>query len=135
MVGIEDLPTFQARMTFSSARLAVVELGRVLGVKPQVLAETRLTSSDYAQMRAELKDSGMLIVDDEGAEERLIEFRSTYEPFLTGLAEYLLLTLPGWLPSPWCSTIGKIVRVAGLRNVWSMQFRPNRPNAGNRGAF
>ena len=128
MVGIKDLPTFQARMTFSISRLAVVELGRVLAVKPQVLAETRLTSSDYAQMRAELKDSGMLIVDDEGAEERLIEFRSTYEPFLTGLAEYLLLTLPGWLPSPWCSTTGKIVRVAGLRNVWSMQFRPNRPN-------
>src|SRR5712691_687713 len=100
MVGIKTLPTFQARMTFSSARLAVVELGRVLGVKPQVLAETRLASSDYAQMRAELKDSGMLIVEDEGAEERLIEFRSTYEPFLTGLAEYLLLTLPGWLPSP-----------------------------------
>jgi hypothetical protein len=100
MVGIKDLPTFQARMTFSISRLAVVELGRVLAVKPQVLAETRLTSSDYAQMRAELKDSGMLIVDDEGAEERLIEFRSTYEPFLTGLAEYLLLTLPGWFPSP-----------------------------------
>ena len=100
MVGIKDLPTFQARMTFASARLAVVELGRVLGVKPQVLAETRLTSSDYAQLRAELKDSGMLIVDDEVAEVRLIEFRSTYEPFVTGLAEYLLLTLPGWLPSP-----------------------------------
>jgi hypothetical protein len=32
-------------------------------------------------MRAELKDWGMLMVDDEGAEDRLIEFRSTYEPF------------------------------------------------------
>jgi hypothetical protein len=100
MVGIKDLSTFQARMTFSSSRLAVIELSRVLAVKPQVMAEARLTSSDYAQMRAELKDSGMLIVDDEGAEARLIEFRSTYEPFLIGLAEYLLLTLPGWLPSP-----------------------------------
>src|ERR1700730_6540133 len=100
MVGIEDPPAFQARRTFSTARLAVVELGRVLGVKPQVLAETRLTSAEYAQLRAELKDSGMLLVADAGAEERLMEFRSTYEPFLTGLAEYLLLTLPGWLPSP-----------------------------------
>jgi hypothetical protein len=98
MVGIRDLAT--ARMTFSSSRLAIVELSRVLAVKPQVLTETRLTSSDYAQMKAELKDSGMLIVDDEEAEERLIEFRSTYEPFLIGLAEYLLLTLQSWLPSP-----------------------------------
>jgi hypothetical protein len=98
MVGIRDLAT--ARMTFSSSRLAIAELSRVLAVKPQVLTETRLTSSDYAQMKAELKDSGMLIVDDEEAEERLIEFRSTYEPFLIGLAECLLLTLQSWLPSP-----------------------------------
>jgi hypothetical protein len=100
MVGIKDLSTFQARMTFSSSRLAVIELSRVLGVKPQVRAEARLTSSDYAQMRAELKDSGMLIVDDEGTEEKLMEFRSTYEPFLIGLAEYLL-----WLFSKSCGRI------------------------------
>jgi hypothetical protein len=100
MVGIKDLPTFQARMTFSSSRLAIVELSRVLAVKPQVLSETRLTSSNYAEMKAALKDSGLLIVDDEGAEKRLNEFRSTYEPFLIGLAEDLLLTLPDWLPSP-----------------------------------
>jgi hypothetical protein len=99
MVGIKDLSTFQARMTFSSSRLAIIEVSRVLAVKPQVMTEARLTSSDYVLMRAELKDSGILIVDDEGAEERLNEFRSTYEPFLIGLAEYLLLTLPGWLPT------------------------------------
>jgi len=100
MVGIKDLSTFQARMTFSSSRLAVIELSRVLAVKPQAIAEARLTLSDYAQMKAELNYSGMLIVDDEGAEDRLMEFRSTYEPFLIGLSEYLLLTLPNWLPSP-----------------------------------
>jgi hypothetical protein len=100
MVGIKDLPTFQARMTFSSSRLAIIELSRVLAVKPHVLTEARLTSAEYAQMRTELEHSGMLIVDDEAAEERLAEFRSTYEPFLIGLADYLLLTLPGWLASP-----------------------------------
>jgi hypothetical protein len=100
MVGMKDLPTLQARMTFSSSRLAVIELSRVLAVKPQVMAEARLTSADYAQMRTELKNSGMIIVDDEDAEDRLTEFRSTYELFLIGLSEYLLLTLPGWLPTP-----------------------------------
>jgi hypothetical protein len=104
-------------MTFSSSRLAVIELSRVLAVKPQVMAEARLTSSDYAQMRAELKDSGMLIVDDEDAEERLVEFRSTYEPFLIGLADYLLLTLRVGCPLRRCSTTGKIVRVGGPQNV------------------
>ncbi len=98
MVGIKDLPTFHARMTFANARLAIIELSRVLAVKPQVSGETRLPSSRYARMRAELAASGMMIIDDDQAEDRLSAFRSTYEPFLAGLAEYLLLTLPGWLP-------------------------------------
>jgi hypothetical protein len=99
MVGIKDLPTFQARMTFSTARLAVIELSRVLAVKPQVLAESRLTSAEYARMKTELADAGLITVDDNDAEDRLAEFRATYEPFLMGLAEYLLLALPDWLPS------------------------------------
>jgi hypothetical protein len=99
MVGIKDLPTFQARMTFSTPRLAVIELSRVLAVKPQVLGESRLTSAEYARMKTELADAGLITVDDNDAEDRLAEFRATYEPFLMGLAEYLLLALPDWLPS------------------------------------
>ena len=49
-------------------------------------------------MRAELASAGMIAVDDDKAENTLAEFRATYEPFLIGLAQYLLLTLPGWLP-------------------------------------
>jgi hypothetical protein len=86
MVGIKDLSTLKARMTFSSWRLAVIELCRVLAVKPKITTEAPLTSSDYTRRRTELKDSGMIIVDDEGAEEGLVEFRLTYEPFLAGLA-------------------------------------------------
>jgi hypothetical protein len=98
MVGIKGLPTFQARMTFSISRLAVIELSRVLAVKPEVAAETRLPSGEYARMKADLTESEMIIVDDDNAEDRLAEFRATYEPFLIGLAEYLLMALPGWLP-------------------------------------
>jgi hypothetical protein len=98
MVGFKDVSTFQARMTFSSSRLAIIELSRVLAVKPQVSGETRLPSPVYARMRAELAGAGMIAVDDDKAENTLAEFRATYEPFLIGLAQYLLLTLPGWLP-------------------------------------
>jgi hypothetical protein len=98
MAGFKDLSTFQARMTFSSSRLAIIELSRVLKVKPQVSEKTRLPSPVYARMRAELAGSGMIAVDDDKAEETLAEFRATYEPFLVGLAQYLLLTLPSWLP-------------------------------------
>ena len=83
-----------------------------------MMTEARLTSAEYAQkMKAELKDSGMLIVDDEAAEEKLVEFRSTYEPFLIRLADYLLLTLPSVVALPECWITGKIGRVAGPQNV------------------
>ncbi len=98
MVGIKDFPTLQARMTFSTARLAIVELCRVLNLKPQVYGDARLTSGDYSQMRLDLRDSGLELADDESAEQRLHDFRSTYEPFIKTLADYLLLNLPAWLP-------------------------------------
>jgi hypothetical protein len=97
MVGIKDFPTLQARMTFSTARLAIVELCRVLNLKPQVYGDTRLTAEDYAQMRIDLRDAGLELADDDAAEQRLHDFRSTYEPFVNTLAEYLLLSLPAWL--------------------------------------
>jgi hypothetical protein len=86
MVGIKDLSTLKARMTVSSSRLAVVELSRVLAVKPNIKTKAQLTSSGYRRMRMELKDSKMIIGDDEGAEEGLVEFRLNYELFLAGLA-------------------------------------------------
>jgi hypothetical protein len=98
MVGIKDFPTLQARMTFSTARLAIVELCRVLNLKPQVYGDTRLTSEDYAQMRVELCAAGLELAEDNAAEHRLRDFRATYEPFLNTLADYLLLNLPAWLP-------------------------------------
>jgi hypothetical protein len=98
MVGIKDFPTLQARMTFSTSRLAVVELSKVFNLKPQVFADTRLTSVDYGRMRIELRAADLQLVNDDGAEQRLHDFRATYEPFLNGLADYLLLSLPGWLP-------------------------------------
>ena len=98
MVGIEGIRTFQARMTFSVARLAIIELSRVLRVKEVVGANPRLTSSEFIRMKKALKASGLEIVEAD-AEAQLAEFRTTYEPFLGGLAEYLMLGLPRWISS------------------------------------
>jgi hypothetical protein len=37
--------------------------------------------------------------DDDDSEQKLAAFRNTYEPFLNGLADYLVLSLPDWLPA------------------------------------
>lgn len=100
MSGLDGVQTFQARLTFTTVRLAVIEMGRVLGAGPRVSEENRLPSAVFVEVRNELAQSGLHFVDEDGAEERLAAFRSTYEPFLNGLAHHLLLVLPNWAPAP-----------------------------------
>ncbi len=101
LVGLDGIQTFQARLTFATARLAVIEMGRVLGAKPKTFREDRLSPADFVGLQEELARSGLSFAeDDDAAEERLSAFRSTYEPFLNGLADHLLVALPNWAPDP-----------------------------------
>lgn len=99
IVGLGPLPTLQARLTFATARLAIIEMGRVLGVNPRSLDEDRLPKEVFAEI-AHTFDTADLVFTEEDAEARLSAFRATYEPFLNGLAGHLLLTLPAWLAKP-----------------------------------
>lgn len=99
MVGLGSLPTLQARLTFATARLAIVEMGRVLGLNPQNLSEERLPGSVFSEMQEMLDDAGIPFTEED-AESRLAAFRATYERFLNGLAQHLLLPLPGWMADP-----------------------------------
>jgi hypothetical protein len=100
MVGLDGVPTFQASLTFATARLALIEMGRVLGVGPMTSADSRLPPENFAAMQRILAASGICLADEDGAEERLTAFRDTYEPFLFGLAQHLILSLPRWDPDP-----------------------------------
>jgi Ion channel len=97
LVGLHEVSTFQARVTFAAARLALVEVNRALRLSPGIHSENRLTSSEFNDMKADLLAAGLAFTDEENAEERLAEFRATYEPFLAGLADHLLLHVPGWI--------------------------------------
>jgi hypothetical protein len=99
MTGLKGVRTFQGRLTFSTAREAVIEMGRVFQVSARPLAEDRLSSGRYAQLCADLAEAGLQFGDESAAEQKLAAFRETYEPFLNGLAHYLVLSLPDWLPS------------------------------------
>jgi len=100
MTGFDGVRTFQARLTFATARLALIEMVRVLTVKPRPLDEDRLPPPSFQEVKAKLADADLFFVEEESAEERLGAFRSTYEPFLHGLAHHLLLSLPDWKPDP-----------------------------------
>ncbi|HMF74962.1 MAG TPA: potassium channel family protein [Bryobacteraceae bacterium] len=96
MVGFDGVRTLQARLTFTTARLAVIEMGRALGAGPHLPAEARLSSEGFAGVKTRLAAAGLHFADENEAEEKLAAFRDTYEPFVTGLAGHLLLSLPRW---------------------------------------
>lgn len=100
MVGFPGVRTFQARMTFAAARLAVVELSRVFVAAPRPPHSDRLGAATFATMRQLLEQAGLPFSDDATAEQTLDEFRKTYEPFVNGLASQLLMTLPPWVGDP-----------------------------------
>ena len=99
MVGFKGVRTFRARLTFSIARQAVIEMGRVFQVSARPLAEDRLPPEDYQRLCKEFEEAGLQFGDDQTTEQKLAAFRATYEPFLNGLARYLVLSLPAWLPT------------------------------------
>ena len=100
LVGFEELPPLQARMTFTMARQVVVEMARTLDVKPSRYdGGDRLPHDVYLKLEAVLSAAGLHWVGGSAAEETLAALRATYEPLLDGLASKLLLALPEWLPT------------------------------------
>ena len=98
LVGLRNIETFPARMAFATSRLALVELSRVFDIQVRPDASARQPNLDFRSLSEELGKAGLFFSDDD-AEKKLTSFRATYEPFLVGLSAYLLLPLPGWLPS------------------------------------
>ncbi|MEO8627049.1 MAG: potassium channel family protein [Betaproteobacteria bacterium] len=98
MIGIKNVPTFQARMTFATSRLALVQLCRVFQIEPAAVAQPRLTADTFTAVVTRLAECEATFAES-GTSERLAEFTSTYEPFFSALSAYPLLPLPQWLGS------------------------------------
>jgi hypothetical protein len=96
MVGVQDACGRQARLTFAMARHTVVDLAQVLGRAPIDSADDRLPASELSRLRAGLAAAGVVVAADVGADDKLVELRRMYEPFVTALSEYLLMPLPAW---------------------------------------
>ena len=82
-------PPHQARLTFAMARHAAVDLTLIFGVKPVPPAVDRLPPDARRTLMAALRPSDATVADG-----GLDDLRGMYEPFLAGLADYFLLSLP-----------------------------------------
>jgi len=96
LVGLEGVPTLQARMTFTMGRQILVEMARSLRVRPSpYTGGNRLDGDAFRLLEVRLAEAALPWTTAE-AEDLLTALRATYEPLLAGLADYLLLPLQGF---------------------------------------
>ncbi|HEX7509002.1 MAG TPA: potassium channel family protein [Polyangia bacterium] len=97
IVGLDGIPSEQARMTFAMARHAVVDLAQVANAKYDPLFPDRLPGEELSRLRKALSDRNLRLREGTEAEEKLAALRAMYEPYVSALARSLLIVLPPWL--------------------------------------
>jgi Ion channel len=97
LTGIEGMPAEPARFAFAIARHAVVDLAQVFDTPPVTTGGNRLSPAEFTRLRDVLAASGILLNEGLATEQKLAELRATYEPFVSSLAQFLLVSLPPWI--------------------------------------
>jgi hypothetical protein len=97
IVGIDDVPTQSAWFTFAIATHASVDLAQAYTDPEETPPYNRLPPEDFARLQEQLAAVGIVLHDEETAEQRLSELRKKYEPYVKALARRLLMPLPGFL--------------------------------------
>jgi hypothetical protein len=95
VAGIEGLPKWQAHLTFAIARHTAVDLSQVFHAKPE-LSIDRLTRDDLEHLRVQLESAGLRPNRSPEADAKLAELRQSYEPFVLGLGQLLMMPVAAW---------------------------------------
>ena len=114
MTGVEGMSAFQAELTFAMARHAIVDLAKIFNVPPLRRCHDRLPPDDLQRLRESLAKSGVRLRD--GGDQRLVELRGMYEPYVEALSQRLLMDLPkfigdnkhNWTTSKWERIAGTV---------------------------
>jgi hypothetical protein len=120
LVGMDGAPTRRARLAFAMARHAVADLSHILGARPQSVAPGRLSAADLTHLRAVLAQAGVPLREGPEADRMLTHLRHLYEPFVSALADRLLMPLPSWLPPPGARDVWKVT--AWGPAAWSAEY-------------
>ena len=104
-VGIEGTPTWRAHLTFAIARHAAVDLSQVL-TNPCPPPVDRLPPHELAAVRRDLERAGLRLNRSCKADRELADLRLSYEPYISRLADRLMVPLPRWrrvidVPDDW----------------------------------
>ncbi|HLX86094.1 MAG TPA: potassium channel family protein [Terriglobales bacterium] len=99
MTGVDGIHPDQAKLTFSMARHAAVDLAQVVNAQYSPHDADRLSEADQNRVKTELAWRGVTVSDKPDTWERLADLRIVYEPYLHALSRRLLMTLPPWIHS------------------------------------
>lgn len=99
MAGVRDVPKCQAKLTFTMARHALLEVSQTFASEPEAPEDDRLPPELVEELRQTLRRAGIEMDSSPEAAESLRELRAQYEPWVQGLGEELLMELPPWMPA------------------------------------
>ena len=102
------------------ARHAAADLSHILGTLPRSAEPGRLPAADLTQLRALLVEAGVPLREGAEADKMLAHLRQMYEPFVSALANRLLMPLPLWLPTPGATDVWKLT--AWGTEAWSDDY-------------
>jgi hypothetical protein len=120
LAGMDGAPTRPARLAFAMARHTAADLSHILGARPRAVAPERLSAADLVHLRAVLAQAGVPLRQGPEADRMLARLRQMYEPYVSALADHLLMPLPPWLPPPGATDVWKIT-AWGLA-AWSAEY-------------
>jgi Ion channel len=98
IASIDEACAKQAELTFAISRHAVVDLSQVFSATPRALPQDRLPPEDLLRLRTKLSQLGVKLRDTPEADQKLVELRAMYEPYVYALAHHLSQSLPPWIP-------------------------------------
>jgi len=88
----------QAQLTFAITRHAVVDLAQVFNCPPHKPEHDRLPLNELTHMRTTLAEAGLKFRVGNAVDQKLLELRRTYEPYVYSLSNYLHIKIPPWVP-------------------------------------
>lgn len=97
IAGMDNSRSMQARVTFSMARHAVVDLAQVVKARYDPNPPDRLPTTELARLRQYLSEREVQLKEGPEFEQKLAHLRSLYEPYVLSMARNLSITLPPWI--------------------------------------
>lgn len=97
MTEFEGACARQAELTFAIARHAVVDLALILQRPPREPEKDRLPLEQLETLRANLEWNGLKVRRGSIPDQKLLELRQMYEPYVNSLSGYLAIMIPPWM--------------------------------------